>query len=129
MDHYIGDQDYRQFITEAILEQYPDWEIVDPNELHPEGVDYDDKKAQKTLLNMAGLAAQADLVVAYVPRASMGTAVEMWQGFQAGVPVVTISPMVANWVVKHLSAVVLPDLSAFRSWVTDGGLDKLGDLD
>ena len=73
---------------------------------------------------MADLAAQADLVIAYVPSASMGTAIEMWQAFRAGTPLVTISPMAANWVVRFLSDAVLPDLGAFANWVCDGGLDQ-----
>ena len=125
LDRYIDDQGYRTAIAEAIMGRYPGSEIVDPNELHPDGVDYDDAMAKKTLLDMAELAGQADLVVAYVPRASMGTAVEMWQAFQAGAPVVTISPMVDNWVIKHISAIVLPDLDAFRGWVAGGGIDGL----
>ena len=128
-DRYIGDQDYRRIITEIFLEHHPHVGILDPNELHPGGVDYDDQKAKTTLLAMADLAARADLVVAYAPQASMGTAIEMWQAFQAGVPLVTISPMAANWVVKHLSSIILPDLDAFRMWVADGGFDKLADLD
>ncbi|MEJ2732819.1 MAG: hypothetical protein P8189_04490 [Anaerolineae bacterium] len=129
LDRYIDAQDYRQIITEALREHYPQVEVLDPNELHPNGVDYDDQKAKSTLLEMADLAARADLVVAYAPQASMGTAIEMWQAFQGGVPLVTISPMASNWVVKHLSSVLLPDLDAFRRWVADGGFDKLGDLD
>jgi hypothetical protein len=126
-DRYIDAQDYRRVITEAILEHRPDWVVVDPNELHPNGVDYDDQAAKTTLLELADLAGQADLVIAYAPKASMGTAIEMWQGFQAGAPVVTISPMAANWVVRHLSDVVLPDLAAFQSWAADGGLSQLLD--
>jgi hypothetical protein len=129
LDRYIDAQDYRQIIAEALREHYPQVEILDPNELHPNGVDYDDQKAKSTLLEMADLAAGADLVVAYAPQASMGTAIEMWQAFQGGVPLVTISPMASNWVVKHLSSVLLPDLDAFRRWLADGGFDKLGDLD
>jgi hypothetical protein len=126
-DRYIDDQDYRRVIAEVILEYRPGWEVVDPNELHPDGVDYDDKLAKATLLEMAELAGQADLVIAYAPKASMGTAIEMWQGFQAGVPLVTISSMSANWVVRHLSDVVLPDMPAFRAWMADGGLARLWD--
>jgi hypothetical protein len=129
LDRHIDDQDYRRIITDAILEHHPDVEIVDPNELHPDGVGYDDARAEATLLEMAELAGKADLVVAYAPRASMGTAIEMWEAFRAGIPVVTISLMSANWVVKYLSSVVLPDLRAFRAWVANGGLDKLTDLD
>lgn len=125
LDRYIDAQDYRGVITEAILTRYPTVDIVDPNALHPNGVEYGDGLAKATLLEMAKLAAQADLVVAYVPQASMGTAIEMWQAFRAGVALVTISPLAANWVVKHLSDVVLPDLEAFRSWVAGGGMERL----
>jgi len=129
MDRYIDDQDYRRIIAETLQAHRADVEIMDPNELHPNGVDYDDELAKATLLEMAGLASQADLVVAYVPQASMGTALEMWKAFEAGVPLVTVSPMAANWVIKHLSSVVLPDLDAFRRWVADGGFDKLLNID
>jgi hypothetical protein len=129
LDRFIDDQDYRRVIAEAIHARHPEVEIVDPNELHPNGVDYGDEQARATLLHMFELAGQADLVVAYAPEASMGTAIEMWQAFQAGAPVVTISPMEANWVVRHLSSALLPDLDAFRAWVAGGGLDKLIDLD
>jgi hypothetical protein len=129
LDRLIGEQDYRQIISQSILEHHPYVEIVDPNALHPDGVDYDDQTAKTTLLEMADLASRVDLVVAYAPEASMGTAIEMWQAFQAGVPLVTISPMAANWVVKHISSIVLPDIHAFRMWVANGGFDKLTNLD
>jgi hypothetical protein len=125
LDRDIDDQDYRAQIATAILQRYPRSEIVDPNELHPEGVGYDDEQARSTLLEMAALAAECDLLVAYAPRASMGTAIEMWQAFQAGAPIVTISPMSENWVVKHLSAATVPDLVAFRAWVAGGGLQQI----
>jgi hypothetical protein len=128
-DHDIGTQDYRSIITQVLQEHHPAVEIVDPNELHPDGVDYDDKKAKATLLAMVDRAGRADLVVAYAPEASMGTAIEMWQAFQAGAPLITISPMAANWVIKHLSTVVLPDLEAFRAWVAEGEFDKVANLD
>jgi hypothetical protein len=129
LDRFIDDQDYRRVIAEAIHARHPEVEVVDPNELHPDGVDYGDEQAKETLLQLFELAGQADLVVAYAPEASMGTAIEMWQAFQAGAPVVAISPMEANWVVRHLSTAILPDLDAFCSWVAGGGLDKLIDLD
>ena len=125
LDRFIDEQDYRRIITQAIWDHDASASITDPNELHPHGVDYGDALAKATLLEMAELAAQADLLVAYAPRASMGIAIEMWQAFRSGVPIVTVSPLEANWVVKHLSDVVLPDLSAFRSWVADGGLPRL----
>ena len=128
-DRFIEDQAYRQAIAAAILSYDPAAEIVDPNELHPYAVDYEDEQARATLLELIGAASQADLVVAYAPRASMGTALEMWEAFRAKVPVVTISPMDANWVIRFLSAAVLPDLAAFHQWVAAGGLEHLLSLD
>ena len=129
MDRYIDDQDYRRIIADALADHRIDVEVLDPNELHPNGVDYDDATAKATLLEMANLASEADLLVAYVPKASMGTALEMWKAFEANVPVITISPMAANWVIRHLSSVVLPDLEAFRGWVINGEFDKLMKID
>ncbi len=127
-DRHIDDQDYRQRITEMVLEVCSEVEVLDPNELHPNGVDYGDEQAKETLLALFDLASQADVLIAYAPQASMGTAIEMWQAYQAGAPVVTISPMDSNWVVRHLSAAVLPDLEAFRRWLAEGGLDKVTNL-
>lgn len=125
LDRDIDDQTYRDAITRALLAHYPQAEIIDPNVLHPEGVGYDDQQARATLLELAALAAECDLLVAYAPRASMGTAIEIWQAFWAGAPIVTISPMSENWVVKHLSDALLPDLEAFRVWVANGGLQQV----
>ena len=129
MDRYIDAQDYRRIIAEALADHRTGVEVLDPNELHPNGVDYDDAMAKATLLEMANLASEADLLVAYLPKASMGTALEIWKAFEANVPVVTISPMAANWVIRHLSSVVLPDLDAFRGWVANGEFDKLMNID
>jgi hypothetical protein len=125
LDRYIDDQDYRHAISQVLREHWDGIEIADPNELHPDGVNYDDATAKATLLEMAHLAGQVDLTVVYLPKASMGTALEMCHAYEAGVPIVTISPMDANWVVRHLSSVVLPDLDSFRQWAADGGLDAL----
>jgi nucleoside 2-deoxyribosyltransferase len=125
LDSQIDAQDYRRVIAQAVLQRFPKAEILDPNEIHPNGVTYGDELAKATLLAMADLATQADLVVAFAPRASMGTAIEMWQAYQAGIPLVTISPMAANWVVKFLSDVVLPDLDALVAWCASDALLQL----
>jgi len=124
-DRFIEDQAYRRAIAAVVRSYDSAAEIVDPNELHPQAVDYQDEQARATLLHLIDMASQADLVVAYAPRASMGTALEMWEAFRAKVPVVTISPMDANWVIRFLSDAVLPDLAAFREWVAGGGLERL----
>jgi hypothetical protein len=113
----IVDQRYRSEIRLALLARWPELDVVDPFELHPNSVDYQDVEAKSTLLSLLDLAGSSDLVVAYAPVASMGTALEMYAAFVRNVPVVTISPMVDNWVVRALSRRVFPDLTSFSDFV------------
>ena len=109
----IMDQGYRQRISAALQARWPEVEVIDPFALHPNSVDYDDGSAKETLFAMVDLAAHSDLLIAYVPVASMGTAMEMYAAYQHGVPVITISPLATNWVVIALSNCVYPDLQSF----------------
>jgi len=124
----IHDQSYRVAIGAAIKARFTEAEIIDPMELHPDSVYYEPDKARRTLLEMAEEAGQADVLIAYVPEASMGTAVEMWEAHRAGKPILTISPLAENWVVRFLSTRVFPSLAAFESFVTEGELEKLFEL-
>jgi hypothetical protein len=109
----IVDQSYRSEIRGALLARWPDLTVLDPFELHPTSVEYQDPAAAETLFRMIDLASSSDLMIAYAPVASMGTAIEMYAAYQRGVPVLTISPMKDNWVVRALSRRVFPDLSSF----------------
>lgn len=118
-------QDYRQQIGEWLIAHVPGVEVVDPFELHPESVSYSDDDARRTLIDLARLAGRVDAVVAFVPEASMGTALEMWEAYHQGRPVITISPLVHNWVVKGLSTRVLADLAEFRTFVESGEFERV----
>ena len=108
------DQGYRSEIAAALQARWPDTQIIDPLLLHPNSPEYDDSAARKTLFAMAELAARSDLVIVYLPVASMGTALEMYMAHQAGVPVVAISPMLTNWVVRALATRLFPDMETFH---------------
>jgi nucleoside 2-deoxyribosyltransferase len=118
-------QDYRQAIQEIILSQYPEAEIVDPWELHPESPSYDAERGKRTFLELIEEAGRADIVVAYLSQASMGTAIEMWRAYEKGLPILTISPLAENWVVRFLSARIFSDLNEFAEFIADGGLEGL----
>jgi hypothetical protein len=113
----IVDQQYRSEIRAVLLARWPELEVVDPFELHPRSVEYPDDEAKETLFSMIELARSSDLVIAYAPVASMGTALEMYAAYLHNVPVLTISPMVDNWVVRALSRRVLADLASFSEFV------------
>jgi hypothetical protein len=123
----IVDQEYRTTIGRVIRERYPDAEIIDPLALFPDSVEYDDDRARQVLFEMAEEAGRADVLVVYLPEASMGTAMEMVRAYDAGTTVVTVSPMAANWVIRSLSRVVLPTLEAFQEWVEGGELERIAD--
>ncbi len=99
----MHDQDYRARIAEVIRRRFPDARIVDPVALHPNSLDYSDEEARATFFAMIEEARRADVVIAFVPSCSMGTAVEMWEARRAGKPVIAISPLVNNWAVRYLS--------------------------
>jgi len=70
---------------------------------------------------------RADIVVAYLSQASMGTAIEMWRAYEKGVPVLTISALAENWVVNFLSTRVFPTMDEFAVFIEQGGLKALKD--
>jgi hypothetical protein len=115
----IVSQDYRRQIADALRARWPEVEIIDPFELHPTSVEYDDAAAKATLFALLDHAAASDLLIAYLPTASMGTALEMYVAHERGVPVVTISPLAENWVVRALSRWVFPDMASFLKGVAD----------
>src|SRR5512136_1023356 len=113
----IVDQSYRNAIGDALLAKWPELDVIDPLVLHPNSVEYDDAAARETLFALVTLASSCDLVIAYVPQASMGTALEMNAAYEKGVPVIAISPLRENWVIRALSTRVFLDLDAFTAYL------------
>jgi hypothetical protein len=125
LDKDVEDQGYRERITSAIRARVPDADILDPWALHPDSPTYDFEHGKQIYLSLNDAAAQAEVLVAYVPQASMGTAIEMWQAFQAGARIYTISPLTENWVVKFLSDRVFATLDEFIQFVERDGVVTL----
>ena len=112
----IQSQDYRQTITNILTETQQDVEVVDPILLFPGSVKFDEQKAKEVLFELVEIAASADMVVAYLPEASMGSAMEMLRAYDHGKPVVTISPMNKNWFILSMSKLIFPTFEAFADW-------------
>ncbi len=121
----ITSQDYRQIIRTTIHQVHSDADVTDPFTLFPNSPEFDDARANQVLHEMAKTAGESDIVIAYLPVASMGTALEMIRAYDNGVPVITITPMAENWVVRSLSQLVFPTLEGFSAWVLGGGLETL----
>ena len=124
LDKDVEDQGYRERIASAIRARVPDMDILDPWALHPDSPTYDFERGKQVYLSLNDAAAQAQVLVAYVPQASMGTAIEMWQAAYVGqAKVYCISPLVTNWVVRFLSDKVFPSIEAFEEFVAEGGMN------
>ena len=124
-DKGMESQDYREAICQLVNEIHPDYETYDPFSLFPDSVKYDTQRARQVLLAMAEEAGKSDVVVAYLPEASMGTALEMIRAYDNGKSVISISPMAENWVVRSLSRLVFATFDDFSAWVKNGGFNTL----
>lgn len=100
----LHQQDYRKELKDLFRKYIPQAEIVDPVEEHPDSAFYDFRKGEKVFFQSIRRCSECDLMVAYLPEASMGTAVEMWECHRNNVPVWTVSPLKENWAIKFLSA-------------------------
>jgi hypothetical protein len=119
----VYDQNYRERIAAMVHRRYPAVEIVDPAKLHPNSVTYGRDQAIDTFLDSLDRAAAADLLVAYLPEASLGTALEVWRAYEVGKPVIAISPMANNWMLWATATHILDDLDQFAAFVEEGGLE------
>ncbi len=123
-ENTIDAQDYRQIIGQCLRGHLPDVQVIDPLELHPNSVAYDTDEARRTLIALAQTAGQSDAAVVFVPEASMGTALEMWEAFRGGRPIFAISPLIYNWVVRCLATRVFADIEEFCAFVASGDFER-----
>jgi hypothetical protein len=108
-----------------LLERYfPAADVYDPLADHADSLNYDDAQGRSVFFHHCELCQQVDVVLAFVPEASMGTAIEMWEAHRHGRLIVTISPMSHNWVIKFLSHAVYPDVESFETALASGELGR-----
>jgi hypothetical protein len=120
----IHNQDYRERINRLLATHFPQAEIYDPLADHGNSLAYDDRQGRDVFFRHNQLSGEVDVLLAFVPEASMGTAIEMWQAYRNGRAVITISPLVLNWTVRFLSHEVYSTVEDFASAVTSGSFDR-----
>ncbi len=119
-DKHIESQNYRVRLTAALQKHIPDVQITDPWALNPNSVDYEADKARHTFISMTKRAAEADVLLAYLPLPSMGTAMEMWEAYRAGVYIVTVTPFEHHWAIRFTSDEMLGELDELVSAIENG---------
>ena len=130
----VESQDYRALMRGAILAADPSATIVDPAivvpamapGLHPPSTPEAEWWSADACVRQAfeacvDLAAKSDVVVSYLPTASMGSAVELHAARQAGRLVLVVAPgkMRFNWVVRSYADHVFEDVRALEVWLLE----------
>jgi len=121
----IHAQDWRKPIGELLARYLPEADVYCHYSQHPNSITYRMPEIRATLQEGLDRARSCDVLVAYLPSASMGTAIEMYAAADGGAVVLTISPMAANWIVRAYSDRVFPDVAAFGAFLASGELPVL----
>jgi len=121
----IHDQSYRTRVKRMIEENVPGAGVYCPIENHPNSLGYSEQKGRDVFLRHNQQASEADVLVAFIPEASMGTAIEMWEAHKAGKVVLSISPLDANWVIKFLPDRNFLSLSEFEEFAKSGEMKAM----
>jgi hypothetical protein len=122
----LSDQSYRKRLINLLAKAFPSAQIISPYDLHPNSIDYGLEEGKATFLEMVGRAVECDVVIAYLPEASLGTAIEMWESYRAGVPIWTISPMKENWVIRFFSQRIFSSMVDFERFLFAEAQEEVG---
>ncbi|MCJ7811971.1 hypothetical protein MUP95_01455, partial [bacterium] len=85
----VHDQTYRYSIKSILKEEFPKSILFCPVENHPNSTLYDDKKAKDIFFNHLDVLRQSHGLIAYLPEASLGSSIEMWESYQQKIVIVT----------------------------------------
>jgi hypothetical protein len=117
-------QGYRGEVKELLARHLPTAEVYDPLADHADSLSYDEERGRGVFFHHCRLCGEVDVVLAFIPEASMGTAIEMWEAHRQGKAVITVSPLVHNWAVKFLSHAVYRDFDALEAALKSGELER-----
>ena len=118
----LHDQGYRGRLVELLEAHLPAAKVYDPLAGHGESLEYHDDRARQVFYGHLEMCRDTDLLLAFVPEASMGTAMEMWEAWRSGRTVIAISPLTHNWAVKFCSHAVYGDIESLEHDLVTGVL-------
>ena len=120
----MHNQSYRGRLRELLEMHLPGAEVYDPLADHSNSLEYNDEQARQVFLRHNQMCGEVDLVIAFAPEATMGTAIEMWEAKRHGKRVVTISPLTHNWVIKFCSDWLFETVESFEEALVSGELAR-----
>jgi len=120
----VHGQDYRERIKGLLAEHLPQADVYDPVANHTNSIEYDDVTGREVFFRHNAMCREVDVLLAFAPEASMGTAVEMWEAYQHGAAVIAISPLKHNWAIKFLSHAIYVDVEEFEAALESGEVER-----
>ena len=118
----MHNQDYRGRFQRLLAQHWPEAKVYDPLADHTDSLDYNPQRARDVFLKHNRMCGETDVLFAFVPEASMGTAIEMWEAAQHGKVVITVSPLALNWAVRFCSDLVYAEFEALELDLASGTL-------
>jgi len=125
LDLCVHNQAYRPRIESLLSKNFPKSKVFCPVKKHPESPTYSDEDAKRVFFKHVDVVKQSHCLIVYLPEASLGSGIEMWEAYHQNIPIITISPMTTNWVVRIFSHVVCEDINSFQKFVERGDLKNL----
>ena len=122
----IVNQDYRERLTELLKDRYPSVEIDNPYLGNENSITYNDAQARITFNDFIRRASyESDVMIAYLPEASMGTALEIYEASKRGNYVIIITPLTNNWIVRLYGNRVFSSIESFAACLFSGEFDSV----
>lgn len=122
VDDRIHEQDWRLPVSHALKQHLGDVEIYCHYSSHPNSLSYDMPQIRQTFDDGLEEARKADMVIAYLPSASMGTAIEMYEAYRSGAIILSITHMTTNWVVRLYSQEIFGSIEEFTGFLAAGAI-------
>lgn len=120
-------QTYRRQIKAILERNLPGAEVYTPIDSVRDTHQLGYLKSSDIFFDVVRRASNYDAVIAYLPEASLGTAIQMWEAYRNHHVVVTISPITANHAIMALSTHICKDLREFGKFVSGGRFAALLD--
>ena len=120
----IHAQHYRQEIKDLIRKRCSKVQIFDPYEGHEDSIHYDDEQAKFTFFKHLKEVQNSDLLIAYLPQASLGTAIEMWEAYNNKIPIISISPMTTNWIIRFIPKINFETVESFEQFIIENDIEE-----
>jgi len=121
----IHDQSYRDALKLLLESAFPGCTVICPFENHPQSVSYSDDRAREVFCHHVNLVRSCHAVIVYLPEASLGCGIEIWEAARHQTMVFSISPMERNWVIRIFSDRIFGDMDTFADFARSGRMKHL----